>query len=568
MGSSCGGQAGRLDQGPVLSENRGKTGEPEEPAPAATPARDGAKPRARKAKARPREDRDEDERRDSDPPKGRGSNKAEASADEGDRPSGDGRISSPTPSSPTAAKGKKAEGSIGSARPLAVRAPAGPLPRYGFYLFWIVGLPLLLAIFVVWIATRNPDGGPVGVLPAIISEQKIPAGIFFFTAFAIILWRFRHDLPLSAAAGVGGRRDVPAKLRGRYEEAGALLEEARRILRAKKRDVEKELTSAEREDLLKGLDDLEAAMNSEPFAGQLFEKAHSRAERLVGEHLSRWRKGEIREYAESIAIAVGVALLLRVFVIEAFKIPSGSMIPTLMIGDHIFVNKFKYGPLLPFTDHRLFSNLPPARGDVIVFKYPQNPEQDFIKRVIAIPGDHLEVVDGRPIINGWVVPQCHVGTFVQDAQAGEQRVEAQLYIEYLHDRAYFTLHKTAPPETTCTTSADCASDNSTCYSGLCGREHKEFWAKPGEVWVLGDNRDNSHDSRAWNEGRGGGVPFDNIKGRAMVVFITFGPSQNILERLLVDVMGRPRLPTSNAHLQGALDKCLREVPKQTYPPEP
>lgn len=441
------------------------------------------------------------------------------------------------------------------------RGSTNPLPRYGFYLFWIIGLPLGLAVFTVWLATRNPDGGPVGVLPAIISEQKIPAGILFFTAFAILLWRFRHDLPLSAAAGVGGRRDVPAKLRGRFEEAGALLDEARRILRTRRRDVEKELTSAEREDLAKGLDDLDTAMNTDPFVSSLFEKAHSRAERLVGEHLSRWRKGEIREYAESIAIAVGVALLLRVFVIEAFKIPSSSMVPTLMVGDHIFVNKFKYGPLLPLTDMRLFSDLPPARGDVIVFKYPQNIEQDFIKRVMAVPGDRLEVVDDRPIINGWVVPHCHVGTFSHDSNDGE------LYVEYLHERAYFTLLKSPQSDTTCTSHRDCGGEGS-CYSGVCGRDHKEYTLKPGEVWVFGDNRNNSHDSRAWNDGRGGGVPLDYIKGRAMVVFITFGPSQNILERLLVDVMGRPRLPASNAHLQGALDKCLREIPKQTIPPPP
>ncbi|NUP07021.1 MAG: signal peptidase I [Polyangiaceae bacterium] len=517
----------------------------------ATPSARGKATSASKSKAKGRA---------SAPKETSGSDPDEPDAARGDSssepPAEGGRISPSTPGGPAVTNS---------------RTNSNPLLRYGFYLFWLVGLPLLLAIFTVWIATRNADGGPVGVLPAIIIDQKIPAGILFFTAFAIILWRFRHDLPLSAAAGVGGRRDVPTKLRGRFEEAGALLEEARRILRTRKRDVEKELTSAEREDLTKGLDDLEHSMNTEPFAPALFEKAHSRAERLVGEHLSRWRKGEIREYAESIAIAVGVALLLRVFVIEAFKIPSSSMVPTLMVGDHIFVNKFKYGPLLPLTDKRLFSDLPPARGDVIVFKYPQNMEQDFIKRVIAIPGDHLEVVDGRPIINGWVVPHCHVGTFIQD-EGGKDgilgRKEAELYIEYLHDRAYFTLHQKPPSDVTCTSHKDCVGEGQSCYTGICGSTHSEYDAKPGEVWVLGDNRDNSHDSRAWNDGRGGGVPFDNIKGRAMVVFITFGPSQNILERLLVDVMGRPRLPASNAHLQTALDKCLREVPKQTVPPAP
>jgi len=520
-----------------------------------------------------------------DKPGGRGSRKVRASAtdsgsdseDSGTKPaatSDSGKGSKRAAREPADSRDSPTPRDVATDVPRDSR-PSGPaatgarssslLARYAFYLFWVIGVPLGLAVFTVWIATRNPDGGPVGVLPAIISEQKIPAGILFFTAFAIIVWRFRHDLPLSAAAGVGGRRDVPAKLRGRYEEAGALLEEARRILRTRKRDVEKELTGTEREDLAKGLDDLEQAMNGEPFVAASFERAHTRAERLVGEHLSRWRKGEIREYAESIAIAVGVALLLRVFVIEAFKIPTGSMIPTLMIGDHIFVNKFKYGPLLPFTDSRILEDLPPARADVIVFKYPQNPEQDFIKRVLAIPGDTLAVVDGRPIINGWLVPHCHVGEFKLKQENGSM-MEAELYLEYLHDRTYFTLHKNPPSDVSCESHRDCQADAPTCYSGVCGRDWKEYHAKPGEVWVLGDNRDNSHDSRAWNEGRGGGVPFDNIKGRAMVVFITFGPSQNVLERLLVDVMGRPRLPASNAHLQGTLDKCLKDIPKQTTPP--
>jgi signal peptidase I len=93
------------------------------------------------------------------------------------------------------------------------------------------------------------------------------------------------------------------------------------------------------------------------------------------------------------------------------------MIPTLMIGDHIFVNKFTYGPLIPWTDKRLFSRLPPSRADVMVFKFPENKEQDFIKRVIAVPGDTLEAINGRPIINGWLVPHCYVGQFYESHAA-------------------------------------------------------------------------------------------------------------------------------------------------------
>ncbi len=433
--------------------------------------------------------------------------------------------------------------------------------RYAFFALWFGVVPLAAAVLVVWALTPDPHAGPAGALQSIVSEQKIPAGILLFFGFAILVGRFRHDLPMSEAAGIGGRRDVPLKLRARFEEATLLLEEARRILRQRKKDVEQELTPTERDDLRLGLEELDQSLVEEPFVAARFERAHGRAERLVGEHLSRWRKGEIREYAESIAIAVGVAFILRIFVVEAFKIPSGSMIPTLMVGDHIFVNKFKYGPVLPLTETRMLSSLPPSRGDVIVFKFPEKPDQDFIKRVITNPGDALTVVDGRPIINGWLVPHCHVGTFRFDGS------ESELYVEYLNDNAYFTLFKQPPTDVSCETTRDCPADTS-CYSGVCGRDVRDYKNQPGEVWVLGDNRDNSHDSRAWNKGNGGGVPLENIKGRAMVIFATFAKDTGVFDRFLVDVMGKPRLPDSSAALRAQAEKCLREIPKQTLPPAP
>jgi signal peptidase I len=115
----------------------------------------------------------------------------------------------------------------------------------------------------------------------------------------MIVWRFRHDLPLAAAIGVGGRRDVPAAVRARFEDAAALVDEARRILRTHRRDVERDLTSSEREQLALALTTLERAMTGERFDTQDFDVAHAKADRLVGEYLARWRKGEMREYAES-----------------------------------------------------------------------------------------------------------------------------------------------------------------------------------------------------------------------------------------------------------------------------
>lgn len=429
---------------------------------------------------------------------------------------------------------------------------------------WIFAVPFALAIGNVWLLTPGPNDRAPGGLRVFVAEQQIPAGIVLFTLFAMLLWRFRHDLPLAMAIGVGGRRDVPAAVRARLDDATSLVEEARRILRVRKRDVERELTTSEREQVAQALAGLERAMYAEKFDQNEFDAAHARADRVVGEHLARWRKGEMREYAESIGIAVAVALILRAFVVEAFKIPSGSMIPTLMIGDHIFVNKFTYGPLVPWTDKRLFSRLPPQRGDVMVFKFPENKEQDFIKRVIAVPGDTLEAIDGRPVINGWLVPHCHVGQFRYENRT------AELFIEYLQDKAYFTLFDANPDEQTCSNDEPCGA-GLTCKGGICGILQGPFKVAPDEAWVMGDNRNNSHDSRSWRGGLGAGVPFENIKGRAMFVWMSFGPGGGIAQdRLFVNVLGRPKLPGGHEALQASVDKCLRERPplSQTTPPPP
>ncbi|WP_437974602.1 signal peptidase I [Sorangium sp. So ce295] len=454
--------------------------------------------------------------------------------------------------------------STGSSPPPGGRDGRAPL-RFLFHLVWICIVPFALAVLNVWLLTPPAQGGSSQPLRVFVGEQQIPAGIVLFTIFAMILWRFRHELPFASAIGVGGRRDIPPKARARFEDAAALLEEAHRILRGRKRDVERELTSGEREQVTQAIAALERAMSAETFDADEFDAAHSRADRAVGEHLGRWRKGEMREYAESIGIAVAVALLLRAFVVEAFKIPSGSMIPTLMVGDHIFVNKFTYGPLIPWTDQRLFPRLPPSRGDVMVFKFPENKEQDFIKRTIAIPGDTLEAINGRPVINGWLVPHCHVGPYHYEGR------QAELFVEYLGDKSYFSLYEKNPDGMMCVESDDC-TPGSTCRGGICGDLQGPFKVATDEAWVMGDNRNNSHDSRSWRGGLGAGVPFDHIKGRAMFVWMSFGPGGGIAQdRLFVNVMGRPKLPGAHeATLHDGLEKCLRERPpvSETTPPPP
>ena len=116
------------------------------------------------------------------------------------------------------------------------------------------------------------------------------------------------------------------------------------------------------------------------------------------------KKSFYKEWIEPFLIAAIVALFIRQFIVEAFKIPSGSMIPTLTIGDHLLVNKFVYGPRIPFTDTRIFTWKEPKRGEVIVFKYPENEDKNFIKRVVGLPGDKIQIVNGKLFINDQVVP--------------------------------------------------------------------------------------------------------------------------------------------------------------------
>ncbi|RYG72659.1 signal peptidase I, partial [bacterium] len=348
------------------------------------------------------------------------------------------------------------------------------------------------------------------------------------------------------------RPDLPPHLRGPVDRARALLEEAEILMRAHEKEIRRDLGSKDREKLRADLDELRRTMDATPFDEEAFVDALVRADGEIDVRLGRWRKSEVREYVESILIAVGVALALRAFVVEAFKIPSGSMIPTLQVGDHIFVNKFIYGPGIPGTHARVWTSMPPSRGDVMVFAFPEHPEQDFIKRVIALPGDKLEVKAGHPWLNGWEVPHCYAGIYSYSEYDGSiARHEGELFVEFLEDEGYLTLYDRV--------SAGFALD----YQG-------PFPVKAGEVYVMGDNRNNSHDSRMWWGGQGGGVPFANIKGRALFVWLSLPETGFDSSRLFAPVMGRPRLPEAMSALVPAVEKCFRERPSldKTQPPPP
>jgi signal peptidase I len=420
------------------------------------------------------------------------------------------------------------------------------LLRLPFVGAWFFAVPLALAVLAVRILRAPSDliaTDLVGLVRAFVRDQEVPSGIVLFTLFEMGLWSLRHQLPFSDRLGVAGRHGLPRGVRDDFEAAAQFGEEIDRIVASRSKAVERELPRSVREELDAAMSDLRRAMQAEPFDEEAFRDAHDRAIRRA-RALEPWRKSEFREYVESIGVAVLVAVLLRAVVVEAFKIPSGSMLPTLQIGDHIFVNKFIYGPVVPFTEKRLFQHMPPTRADVIVFENPDHgpgdEREDYIKRVIALPGDILEADGGHPIINGWRVPSCRVGTYTFSEQREGPLDSGELFVEYLGERAYLTFYE----------------------GGHFDRHEGPFVVEKGEVWVFGDNRNNSRDSRAWFGGRGGGAPFGSIKGRAMFVWLP-------MDRFLVNVMGAPQLPNgAPVEMVRGIAACLarRPSPAEATPP--
>ncbi len=192
------------------------------------------------------------------------------------------------------------------------------------------------------------------------------------------------------------------------------------------------------------------------------------------------------EYARSFFPVFLIVLLLRSFVAEPFHIPTGSMIPTILIGDFVLVNKFSYGLRLPITDTKVVPVGEPRRGDVVVFRYPVNPRVDFVKRIIGVPGDHIVYRNKTLYINGHEEAQRILGPYY-----GPEVQGVTLRMEDLDGREHEIL--TMP--------------------GRAGAEG-EYDVPPHSYFVMGDNRDNSNDSRYW-----GFVPEKNLVGKAFVVWL-------------------------------------------------
>jgi len=204
------------------------------------------------------------------------------------------------------------------------------------------------------------------------------------------------------------------------------------------------------------------------------------------------REPTLVEYARSFFPVILVVLILRSFLMEPFRIPSGSMMPTLLIGDFIMVNKFSYGLRLPVTNYKLLELGEPSRGDVVVFRFPKEPEIDYIKRVIGLPGDVIGYSNKQIYVNGKAVNQEFLSPY-EGVGSGFNMTGNRLHKEQLGEVSH---HILVDPDRL--------------------SQYGEFTVPAGEYFVMGDNRDNSNDSRFW-----GFVPEQNLVGKALLIWMNW-----------------------------------------------
>ncbi|VWB96682.1 signal peptidase I [Burkholderia lata] len=219
------------------------------------------------------------------------------------------------------------------------------------------------------------------------------------------------------------------------------------------------------------------------------------------------------EYTASFFPVILAVFVVRSFVVEPFKIPSGSMVPTLLVGDFILVNKFEYGLRLPVTNTKITRGSPLSRGDVVVFRYPKDESVDYIKRVIGLPGDTVAYQDKQLTINGQPVPETPLPDFFDD----ERQNYAKQFEETIGNKKNAILNNPAVPPFVMGAYDYPYRDNCTYNSrGVICK------VPPGHYFMMGDNRDNSADSRYW-----GFVPDQNIVGRAFFIWMNFSDLKRI-----------------------------------------
>jgi signal peptidase I len=247
-----------------------------------------------------------------------------------------------------------------------------------------------------------------------------------------------------------------------------------------------------------------------------------------------------------LAVAGSLAYVVRSSVVASYRVVGPSMLPTLEVGDRLLVSRSAYGTRLPLSKKLLHARVP-ARGDLVVFPASgltgAPGAQAVVKRVIGLPGDTMSFDQGRLLINGWAVPTCDAGPYAN--LLGRLTVKGRLDVEFLGDKAYLTIRK--PVE----------------------RSFAEYTVKPNEVFVVGDDRGLSSDSRFWDEGRGAGVPIDMLEGKVTRVLLGARPDGRLdASRLLSPPLDlKVRMPGFDTReTDKRIANCLARRPAVTSPP--
>ncbi len=402
-----------------------------------------------------------------------------------------------------------------------------------WYIVWFVALPAVVAWQLVEIFVRIRLFG-------MFEEFEFWHVLLLFALVAFITYSIKDKLPFWKLSD----EEHPFRKKRQLKEAERFFKSVKKTLGKHRAKVSKK-GLAELDSLIQ---ELEKNLSDNSNLSEKSDKAAATALKLsaaTDKHLAFAKKSSSREYTESIGVAVLIAVVLRLFVLEAFKIPSESMVPTLMVGDHIFVSKYRYGLSLPILNKRLVRFAEPKHGEVVVFIKPKSESgimsdyvgddsdmagTDFIKRIIGLPGDTVEMREDVLYINGQMLPRCHVGTrsyrtrmpFDNSWRDGE----AELWVEKHGDHLY--------------TIAESQEGHRDSFGPITVPSDRLF--------MLGDNRDNSNDSRYW-----GTVPVDNIKGRAMIIWWSNRrPHGFQWDRVGNLIMGNPDLTEEQ---QEALLKC-------------
>lgn len=412
---------------------------------------------------------------------------------------------------------------------------------------WFGVIPVVLAAFVLRYLV--PSGaatfgdGAIGILARFAAQNPLLVGV---GAYLSLAWFVRHwaaDLPggryLSAPsfefATEASRECVRVYPRAAELHATLMNPAVRGRMRRR-------LTASESERLDARLAELVSAFD----VGDV--RRLAAAELSIRSSARSALAAEERRNTIGLVLLVGAAaaaaLLLRSVVVESFRVLGDSMLPTLESGDCVVASRLAYGVRLPQA-RRIFSTRPPRRGDVVVFPnlHPDGSAPDhLVKRIIGLPGDRISMRGAHPLINGWEVPSCDAGTYVYPRAWGG--VRGRLVVEFLDGDAYLTVL--------------------TPVTGVF--EHYDV--QDGEVFVLGDNRNNSSDSRAWNDGHGGGVPITVLDGKVERFVLGEHRDGTVdLSRFFATLGTRLHLEGLDARaLEQGVARCLARRPASTTPP--